>query len=164
MEQRLHENPSWPLRFLAAGDSLCNSLCLFWVRKQERGPPSPPPVVTVMRFVRGKCLFSSIRCSDPEFPPSQHSGAGERLLPRQAIVHRRCAGEGGQILFRWMPSLPGPAEQAKAALAKQEAAFETARLNLERPNRCETECSFTEGSGRCHRPSHLSAEAVWSRP
>jgi membrane fusion protein (multidrug efflux system) len=102
--------------------------------KGKKKPPSPPPpVVVVMEAIRKDVPVSF------EFVAQTQSSHLVNIQARvSGFLDRRMYIEGalvkeGQVLFL-MDAKPFQVQldQAKAALARQEAAFEMARLNLER--------------------------------
>jgi membrane fusion protein (multidrug efflux system) len=134
MEQRLHANPSWFLRFLATG--ICVAMAFLspaCETKKEASAPPPPPVVTVMEIVQKDVPVSF------EYVAQTQSSHLVNIQARvSGFLDKRMYTEGavvkeGQVLFQ-MDAKPFQVQldQAQAALAKQEAALETARLNLER--------------------------------
>jgi membrane fusion protein (multidrug efflux system) len=100
--------------------------------KKEASAP-PPPVVAVMEIVQKDVPVSF------EFVAQTQSSHLVNIQARvSGFLDKRLYAEGsvvkeGQVLFQ-MDAKPFQVQldQAKAALAKQEAALETARLNLER--------------------------------
>jgi membrane fusion protein, multidrug efflux system len=100
--------------------------------KKEASAP-PPPVVTVMEVVQKDVPVSF------EYVAQTQSSHLVNIQARvSGFLDKRMYTEGavvkeGQVLFQ-MDAKPFQVQldQAKAALAKQEAALETARLNLER--------------------------------
>ena len=133
MEQRLHGNPSWPLRFLAAGILFAIPFLFPACKSEQEAAAPPPPVVTVMPIVqRDVPVFF-------EFVAQTQSSHLVNIQARvSGFLDKRLYTEGalvkeGEVLFQMDPKpFQVQLEQAKAALAKQEAALETARLNLER--------------------------------
>jgi membrane fusion protein, multidrug efflux system len=134
MAQRLHANPSWRVRFLAAGICLAVAfLSPACESKKEASAPPPPPVVTVTEIVQKDVPVTF------EYVAQTQSSHLVNIQARvSGFLDRRMYTEGavvkeGQVLFQ-MDAKPFQVQfdQAKAALAKQEAALETARLNLER--------------------------------
>jgi len=100
---------------------------------RKEAPASPPPLVTVVEIVqRDVPVFF-------EFVAQTQSSHLVNIQARvSGFLDKRLYTEGalvkeGEILFQ-MDAKPFQVQlaQANAALAKQEAAFETARLNLER--------------------------------
>jgi len=133
MEQRLHENPSRSLRFLAAWILFAMAFLCPACEGRKEAPASPPPLVTVVEIVqRDVPVFF-------EFVAQTQSSHLVNIQARvSGFLDKRLYTEGalvkeGEILFQ-MDAKPFQVQlaQANAALAKQEAAFETARLNLER--------------------------------
>jgi membrane fusion protein (multidrug efflux system) len=133
MEQKLHENPSKPLRFLAAGILFAIPFLFPACKSEQEAAAPPPPVVTVMPIVqRDVPVFF-------EFVAQTQSSHLVNIQARvSGFLDKRLYTEGalvkeGEVLFQMDPKpFQVQLEQAKAALAKQEAALETARLNLER--------------------------------
>ena len=133
MEQRLHGNPSWPLRFLAAGILFAIAFVFPGCESRQEAPAPLPPLVTVVEIVQRDAPVSF------EFVAQTQSSHLVNIQARvSGFLDKRLYTEGalvkeGEILFQ-MDAKPFQVQlaQANAALAKQEAAFETARLNLER--------------------------------
>ena len=100
--------------------------------KKEASAP-PPPVVTVMEVVQKDVPVSF------EYVAQTQSSHLVNIQARvSGFLDKRMYTEGavvkeGQVLFQMDPKpFQVQLDQAKAALARQEAALETARLNLER--------------------------------
>jgi membrane fusion protein (multidrug efflux system) len=133
MEQRFHANPSWPVRFLATGMILTVAFLPPACKSEKEASAPPPHVVTVMDIVQRDVpvafeYVAQTQSSHLVNIQARVSGfLDKRLYTEGAVVKE------GQILFQ-MDAKPFQVQldQAKAALAKQEAALETARLNLER--------------------------------
>jgi membrane fusion protein (multidrug efflux system) len=133
MEQRLHANPSWPVRFLAPGIFVAMAFLSPACESKKEASAPPPPVVTVMEIVQRDVPIAF------EFVAQTQSSHLVNIQARvSGFLDKRLYPEGaqvkeGQVLFQ-MDAKPFQVQldQAKAALAKQEAALETARLNLER--------------------------------
>ncbi len=101
--------------------------------KKEASAPPPPPVVTVMEIVQKDVPVAF------EYVAQTQSSHLVNIQARvSGFLDKRSYAEGsvvkeGQILFQMDPKpFQVQLAQAEAALAKQEAALETARLNLER--------------------------------
>jgi membrane fusion protein (multidrug efflux system) len=134
MAQRLYANPSWRVRFLATG--ICVAMAFLspaCESKKEAPAPPPPPVVTVMEIVQKDVPVAF------EYVAQTQSSHLVNIQARvSGFLDKRSYAEGsvvkeGQILFQMDPKpFQVQLAQAEAALAKQEAALETARLNLER--------------------------------
>jgi membrane fusion protein (multidrug efflux system) len=133
MAQRHHANPSWLLRFLATGIFVAMAFLSPACDTKKEASAPPPAVVTVMEIVQKDVPVSFEYVAQTQ---SLHlvniqarvSGfLDKRLYTEGAVVKE------GQVLFQ-MDAKPFQVQldQAMAALAKQEAALETARLNLER--------------------------------
>lgn len=118
---------------LAAGIIVGVSFLLPACKSEKKAPPSSPPAVTVMEVV-------------PRDVPVSFEYVGQTQSSHLVNINARVSGfldrrmyvEGamvkeGQVLFQ-MDAKPFKVQldQARAALAKQEAALETARLNLTR--------------------------------
>jgi len=133
MEQRLHANPSWLPRCIAAGILMASGFFFPACKSEQEAAAPPPPVVTVMPIVqRDVPVFF-------EFVAQTQSSHLVNIQARvSGFLDKRLYTEGalvkeGEVLFQMDPKpFQVQLEQAKAALAKQEAALETARLNLER--------------------------------
>ena len=134
MAQRLYANPSWRVRFLATG--ICVAMAFLspaCESKKEAPAPPPPPVVTVMEIVQKDVPVAF------EYVAQTQSSHLVNIQARvSGFLDKRSYAEGsvvkeGQILFQMDPKpFQVQLAQAEAALAKQEAALGTARLNLER--------------------------------
>jgi membrane fusion protein, multidrug efflux system len=133
MEQRHHANRSCLLRFLATGIFVAMAfLSPACDTKKEVSAP-PPAVVTVMELVQKDVPVSF------EYVAQTQSSHLVNIQARvSGFLDRRMYTEGavvkeGQVLFQ-MDAKPFQVQldQANSALAKQEAALETARLNFER--------------------------------
>lgn len=134
MEKRPGSRPSLNLRIIAVPVIAATAAFLFSACGRKKEPALPaPPVVSVMTIVRRDVPVSFEYVAQTE---SSH------LVNIQARVNgfldRRMYTEGsvvkeGQVLFQ-MDQKPFRVQldQARAVLAKQEAALETARLNLAR--------------------------------
>jgi len=134
MEHKLRANPSWLLRFLATAMVVATAFLLpACESKKEASAPPPPPVVTTMDIVQRDVPVSF------EYVAQTQSSHLVNIQARvSGFLDKRLYTEGavvkeGQVLFQ-MDAKPFQVQldQAMAALAKQEAALETARLNLER--------------------------------
>ncbi len=133
MEQRLHANPSWLLRFLAPAMVVATAFLSTGCESKKEASAPPPPVVTTMDIVQRDVPVSFEYVAQTQ---SSHlvniqarvSGFLDKHLYTEGAVVKE-----GQVLFQ-MDAKPFQVQldQAMAALAKQEAALETARLNLER--------------------------------
>ena len=133
MEQRLHANPSWLLRVLATAIVVATAFLLPACESKKEASAPPPPVVTTMDIVQRDVPVSF------EYVAQTQSSHLVNIQARvSGFLDKRLYTEGavvkeGQVLFQ-MDAKPFQVQldQAMAALAKQEAALETARLNLER--------------------------------
>jgi len=128
--QRIGRGPSFWLAMMLAA-ALLQSGCQ--KKEESKATPSPPPEVSVVGITLQDVPVSS------EFVAQTQSSQLVNIQARvSGFLERRMYVEGsvvkeGQALFQ-MDDKPFKAQlaQAKAALEKQEAALETARLNLER--------------------------------
>ena len=134
MAQRFHANPSWLLRFFATSMVVATAfLSTGCESKKEASAPPSPPVVTTIDIIQRDVPVSF------EYVAQTQSSHLVNIQARvSGFLDKRLYTEGavvkeGQVLFQ-MDSKPFQVQldQAMAALAKQEAALETARLNLER--------------------------------
>jgi membrane fusion protein, multidrug efflux system len=133
MEHRLHARPSWYVRFLFTTVIGVLALVLPACKGAKEASAPPPPVVTVMDVVQRDVpvayeYVAQTQSSHLVNIQARVSGfLDKRMYTEGAVV------KGGQVLFQ-MDAKPFQVQldQAKAALAKQEAALETARLNLAR--------------------------------
>jgi len=134
MEQRLHVTPSRLFRFLVTA-TILPAACFPGACKSEKKAPAapPPPVVSVMEVVP-----SDVPVSFEYVAQTQSSHLVNIQARVSGFLDKRMYTEGavvkeGQVLFQ-MDAKPFRVQlaQAEAALAKQEAALETARLNLAR--------------------------------
>ena len=134
MEQRLRKNFSWLLRFPLTGLILAAAFLPEACKseKQASAPP-PPPVVTVMEVVPRDVPVTF------EYVAQTQSSHLVNIQARvSGFLDKRMYTEGavvkeGQVLFQ-MDAKPFEVQlaQAQAALARQQAALETTRLNLAR--------------------------------
>ena len=133
MEPGPRVNSPWPLRFLAAWICAAFAFALSACDSKKEAVPPPPPGVTVMEVAQRDVPVAF------EFVAQTQSSHLVNIQARvSGFLDKRLYNEGavvkeGQVLFQ-MDAKPFQVQldQAKAALAKQEAALETARLNLER--------------------------------
>jgi membrane fusion protein (multidrug efflux system) len=124
---------SWYVQFLTTGIILAAAFLLPACRSEKKASAPPPPVVTVMEIVERDVPVSF------EYVAQTQSSHLVNIQARvSGFLDKRMYTEGavvkeGQVLFQ-MDAKPFQVQldQAKAALARQEAALETARLNLER--------------------------------
>lgn len=133
MEQGRQRKFSWHVRFVAIGFIVAATFLLPGCTKQKKTSASPPPVVTVMDIVQRDVPIV------PEYVAQTQSSRLVNINARvSGFLDKRMYTEGavvkqGQVLFQMDPKpFKVQLDQAKAALAKQEAALETARLNLAR--------------------------------
>ncbi len=133
MEQREKAYPSWRVGILTAA-IITSAFLLITACKGEKKPVTAPvPAVTVMETLRRDVPVSF------EFVAQTQSSHLVNIQARvSGFLDRRMYTEGavvkeGQVLFQ-MDAKPFQVQldQARAALTQQEAAFETARLNLAR--------------------------------
>ncbi len=133
MEQRRARYLSWREDVLIAVTIIAAGLVLPACRGDKKAPAPAPPVVSVMEAVRRDVPVAF------EYVAQTQSSHLVNIQARvSGFLDRRMYTEGsavreGQVLFQ-MDAKPFRVQldQARAALAKQEAALETARLNLER--------------------------------
>lgn len=134
VKQRLRANPSWRVKFLVAGVIMAAAFVPGACKSEKQAPTPPPaPVVTVMDIVPQDVPVAF------EFVAQTQSSHLVNIQARvSGFLDKRMYTEGavvkeGQVLFQ-MDAKPFQVQlaQAEAALAKQQAALETARLNLER--------------------------------
>ncbi|NLW35202.1 MAG: efflux RND transporter periplasmic adaptor subunit [Syntrophorhabdus aromaticivorans] len=133
MEQGCQQGFPWHARFVTIGVIIAAALLLPACTKQKKTSTPPPPAVTVMDIVQKDVPVVA------EYVAQTQSS---RLVNIQARVSgfldKRMYTEGsvvkqGQVLFQMDPKpFKVQLDQARAALAKQAAALETARLNLAR--------------------------------
>jgi membrane fusion protein (multidrug efflux system) len=131
---KIHANPSWSARFLATGTILAVVFLIAACKSEKQvQAPSPPPVATVMDVVQRDVPVTF------EYVAQTQSSHLVNIQARvSGFLDKRLYTEGsvvkeGQVLFQ-MDAKPFRVQlaQAEAALAKQESALETARLNLAR--------------------------------
>jgi membrane fusion protein (multidrug efflux system) len=133
MEQRVHANPSRHAGLVAIGMILVIFLTSACKNEKEAAVLPPPPVVTVTEVVPRDVPVSF------EYVAQTQSSHLVNIQARvSGFLDKRMYTEGavvkeGQVLFQ-MDAKPFQVQldQAEAALARQKAAFETARLNLAR--------------------------------
>ncbi len=133
MEHRRELYPSWRVRILAGAIILETAFLLPACKSEKKATAPPPPAVTVMEVARRDVPVSF------EFVAQTQSSHLVNIQARvSGFLDRRMYVEGalvkeGQVLFQ-MDAKPFQVQldQAMAALVKQEAAMETARLNLAR--------------------------------
>jgi len=133
MKQIRRINPSRYLQCFTVCSVIVTVFLLFSCKSEKKTPAPPPPDVTVMEVVQKDVPI------DFEYVAHTQSSHLVNINARvSGFLERRVYTEGsivkkGQILFQ-MDAKPFQVQldQAIAALAKQEAAVETARLNLER--------------------------------
>ena len=134
MEQRLRASFLWLLRYFATGLILTAAFLPGACKSEKAAPgPPPPPVVTVMEVVPRDVPVTF------EYVAQTQSSHLVNIQARvSGFLDKRMYTEGavvkeGQVLFQ-MDAKPFEVQlaQAEAALARQKAALETARLNLAR--------------------------------
>jgi membrane fusion protein (multidrug efflux system) len=133
MEQRVHANPSRHAGLVSIGMILVIFLTSACKNEKEAAVLPPPPVVTVTEVVPRDVPVSF------EYVAQTQSSHLVNIQARvSGFLDKRMYTEGavvkeGQVLFQ-MDAKPFQVQldQAEAALARQEAALQTARLNLER--------------------------------
>jgi membrane fusion protein, multidrug efflux system len=133
MERGCHENPSRLMGFLAAGMIMAVAFLTPACQSQKTAPAPTPPVVTVVEV-----LPRDVPVTFEYVAQTQSSHLVNIQARVSGFLDKRLYTEGavvkeGQVLFQ-MDAKPFQVQldQAKAALARQEAALETARLNLAR--------------------------------
>ena len=132
LKQRCLTEPIRTILFLGAGVLL--AVILFPACKSEKKPAAqPPPVVSVISVSPRNVpvSFEYVAQTQSSHLVSIHARVSgfldKRLYTEGAVV------KDGQVLFQMDPKpFQVQLDQAKAALVKQEAALETARLNLAR--------------------------------
>jgi membrane fusion protein, multidrug efflux system len=133
MEQSRRVTSSQYFQFLAICTIVVTVFLLFSCKSEKKASAPPPPDVTVMEVVKKDVAI------DFEYVAQTQSSHLVNINARvSGFLEKRLYTEGsivkkGQILFQ-MDAKPFQVQldQALAALARQEAAVETARLNLER--------------------------------
>ncbi len=133
LEEKRKTNRSCHIRFLTIFIIVSAAFLLLSCKSEKKTSETPPPVVTVINVSRRDVPVSF------EYVAQTQSSHLVNIHARvSGFLDKRMYTEGsvvkkGRILFRMDA---GPfriqLDQAEAALAKQEAALETARLNLER--------------------------------
>jgi membrane fusion protein (multidrug efflux system) len=133
MKQSRQGSPSWHVRFVVTAIIVALAFLPLSCKSEKKAPTPTTPVVTVLKVIQKDAPVVA------EFVAQTQSS---RLVNIQARVSgfldKRVYTEGtvvkeGEVLFQ-MDQKPFQVQldQAMAALAKQEAALETARLNLAR--------------------------------
>lgn len=124
---------TWRIRFLIIGILITSSFLTLSCTSEKKASTAPPPAVTLLEIVQKDVPVVSEHVAQTQ---SSHlvniharvSGFLEKRLYTEGAIVKE-----GQVLFQMDPK---PFEvqlaQMKAALARQEAAFETARLSLAR--------------------------------
>jgi membrane fusion protein (multidrug efflux system) len=133
MERKDKTNPSWHVRLLSAGIIVAATILLPACRSEKKASAPPPPVVTTMNIIQRDVPVVF------EYVAQTQSSHLVNIQARvSGFIDNRLYTEGatvkeGQVLFQ-MDAKPFQVQldQARAALARQEAALETARLNLAR--------------------------------
>jgi len=133
VHQRFKTCPLWHVRYLATCLIIATALILFSCKSEKKVAAPSTPVVTVMDVVQKDVPVAF------EYVAQTQSSHLVNINARvSGFLDRRLYTEGslvkkGQILFQ-MDAMPFQVQldQARAALARQEAALETAHLNLER--------------------------------
>src|SRR5574340_326081 len=125
--------PGWPVGFFGAGIIIAAAFFFPACKGEKKAAAPTPPAVSVMTVSMRDVPVSS------EYVAQTQSSHLVNIHARvSGFLDRRLYTEGalvkeGQILFQMDPKpFQVQLDQAKAALVKQEAALETARLNLER--------------------------------
>ena len=132
-EQGHRINSLWSARFAITIIIAATALLPFSCKSEKKVSTAPPPTVTVMDVFQRDASVTAEHVAQTQ---SSHlvniharvSGfLDKRMYTEGALVKQ------GQILFQMDPKpFEVQLDQAKAALAKQEAALETARSNLAR--------------------------------
>ncbi len=133
MEPSPQAKPSRLIRHLVAGMILAVAFLTGACQGQKKAPAPAPPVVTVMDIVPRDVPVTF------EYVAQTQSSHLVNIQARvSGFLDKRLYSEGdavkeGQVLFQMDPKpFQVQLDQAKAALARQAAALETARLNLAR--------------------------------
>ncbi len=133
MKQEHETNPSWQVRLLATCIGIIAVFLLSGCGSQTKTPPQPPPVVAIIEVERRDVpvtfeYVAQTQSSHLVNIQARVSGFLDRRLYTEGAVVKK-----GQVLFQ-MDEKPFVAQldMARAALARQQAAMETARLDLER--------------------------------
>jgi membrane fusion protein (multidrug efflux system) len=133
MKQKEKTYPSWYVQFLTTSIILAAVFLLPACRSEKKASAPPPPVVTVMDVTQRDVPVTF------EYVAQTQSSHLVNIQARvSGFIDKRMYTEGavvkeGQVLFQ-MDAKPFQVQldQARAVLARQEAALETARLNLAR--------------------------------
>ncbi len=130
MAKKLSATPSW---HLITGIIMAAAFLFPSCKAEKKAASPPPPLVTVITISPKDVPIAS------EYVAQTQSSHLVNIQARvSGFLDRRLYTEGalvkeGQVLFQMDPKpFQVQLDQAKAALVKQEAALETARLNLER--------------------------------
>src|SRR5512143_431264 len=129
MKQEHETNPSWQVRLLTTCIGIVAVFLIPGCGSQTQAPPQPPPGVTVIEAVRRDVpvIFEYIAQTQSSHLvniQARVSGFLEKRMYTEGAVVKK-----GQVLFL-MDTKPFQVQldQARAALARQQAALETARL------------------------------------
>lgn len=133
MKQEHETNPSWQVRLLTTCIGIVAVFLIPGCGSKPKAPSPPPPVVTVMEVVTRDVPVSF------EYVAQTQSSHLVNIQARvNGFLEKRMYTEGsvvkkGQVLFL-MDAKPFQVQldQARAALVRQQAALETARLDFER--------------------------------
>ncbi len=133
MQKLHHRGRSWHIRFLITGMIAAFLFLCLSCGSEKKASTTPPPAVTVMEVVRKDVpvvfeYVAQTQSSHLVNIQARVTGFLDKCLYTEGSVVKE-----GQVLFQ-MDAKPFQVQlsQAKATLARQEAAFETARLSLER--------------------------------
>jgi len=133
LEKKGKTNPSWRVRLLLAAIIVVAAFLFPACRSEKKASAPPPPVVTTTDVVQRDVPVTF------EYVAQTQSSHLVNIQARvSGFLDKRMYTEGalvkeGQVLFQ-MDAKPFRVQldQVRAALARQEAALETARLNLAR--------------------------------
>lgn len=133
MERSRRMNPSWHVHFLTIFLIAALAFLHLSCRSKKKTSAPPPSVVTVMEVVHKDVpvtfeYVAQTKSSHLVNIQARVSGFLDKRMYNEGVVVK-----AGQVLFQ-MDAKPFQVQldQARAALARQEAALETARLNLAR--------------------------------
>ena len=136
MERRHRTDPSWRVRFLTAVlacIALAAALLPLGCGGEKKTASKPPPVVSVITVARKDVpvTFEYVAQTQSSHLVNIHARVNgfldKRMYTEGAVV------KAGQVLFQMDPKpFKVQLDQMKAALVRQQAALEVARLNLSR--------------------------------
>lgn len=133
IDQGRNKIPSWRIQFLFAVFLTVTAFLLSACSGEKKTPATPPPAVTVLEVVQKDVpvvfeYVAQTQSSHLVNIQARVSGFLERRLYTEGAVVKQ-----GQVLFQMDPKpFQVQLAQAKAALKRQQAALETARLSLAR--------------------------------